>query len=85
MTESQHDGRGFRPGQGRPVGLLVSWLLRRNECATAAEHVKMKVSPRSDRVAAREMFCQMDGGAGFAAAYEREQRDGEVDEPHTIP
>ena len=71
-------------GQGRPIGLLVSWLMRAHE-DTSQGHVKMKPSPLGDRVAAREAFYAMEGGRVFADAYEREQHEGEQEEPAKIP
>ncbi|CAE7262689.1 unnamed protein product [Symbiodinium microadriaticum] len=73
-----------RGGQGRPIGLLVSWLMRAHEEDTAKDHVKMKPSPLDDRVAAREAFYAMDGGRLFAESYEREQGEGEPEEPVKI-
>ncbi|CAE7193763.1 unnamed protein product, partial [Symbiodinium sp. CCMP2456] len=48
-------------GQGRPIGLLVSWLMRAHEEESAHGHVKMKPSPLCDRRAAREAFYRMEG------------------------
>ena len=72
-------------GQGRPIGLLVSWLMRAHEEETSGDHVKMKPSPLHDRIAAREAFYHMEGGRAFAEAFEREVGDDETEEPIKIP
>ena len=82
ITESDS---AARQGQGRPVGLLVSWLLRADEVATAREHVAMAVSPYEQRLAARSHFYSLPGGREFGDHRERPRRAGEEEEPTSIP
>ena len=75
----------FRTGQGRPIGLLVSWLLRAPEAETRTAHRDMRVSPLADRVHARNAFYAMAGGQQFASQFERALADQEPEEPNRIP
>ena len=76
-----------RSGQGRPLGLLVSWLLRAHEAEGAQEHITMKASPLGDRQEARRHLYGMRGGRAFANKYERCRRmdEAEPDEPLRVP
>ena len=82
VLASEFAGRG---GQGRPIGSLVSWLQRAGEARSAEEHVKMKVSPFTHRVSARDFFYGLNGGRDFARMHERKRREGEPEEPTSIP
>lgn len=72
-----------KPGQGRCVGLLISWLKHSHHYKDKAEHVKYCISTHSDRVAARREFMSLPQSEEFSA-YERALRDGEDAEPAEI-
>ena len=76
-----------REGQGRPVGLLIAWLQRGHEKATAAEHVAMRSNSftRQERQAARQYLYSLPGGHAWADEREREQRGREAVEPEWVP
>ena len=44
-------------GQGRPLGLIMAWLLQ-HKCCPATEHKQIKVPDLSDGVAARRHFIE---------------------------
>jgi hypothetical protein len=76
---------GRRPAQGRPLGLLVAWLLRHSKHATKSSHqdIKPLLSSRNgyaERCRARE-WLKAQGGFQEAFALERPSRDGESSEP----
>ena len=71
-------------GQGRPVGALVAWIQEARNHATKEAHVAAKTADFDTREAARLSFYTLQGGIEFAEEYEREQRDGEGDEPRAI-
>ena len=72
-----------RPGQGRPLGLLVSWLQKARSAASASEHKKMPVCSLEDRRLARAFLYGVQGGRPFANEYEHgKAADGE---PERIP
>ena len=73
-----------RKGQGRPIGLLVDWLLKANDFSDAAEHKRMGVGSFQDRKDAREVCMDFEGSEEFAQK-ERDVSEGEEEEPERIP
>ena len=76
------DGMPRRPGQGRPVGALLSWL------ADAASHDDAWghrfLAPRfsvEDRLAARTALKVSGAAARLLMSHERARRPGEESEP----
>eukprot|EP00438_Fugacium_kawagutii_P030563 Skav222978 [mRNA] locus=scaffold2762:26211:28049:+ [translate_table: standard] len=70
-----------RSGQGRPVGLLMSWLDQAHKFKSAKEHSSGCKPSHEERVAARRRFNRMKGGLEFSKKYERKQFEGEDEEP----
>ena len=76
-------------GQGRPCGLLMSWLSvsRAENNATRDEHIH-EVDPTvaSDRRQGRDVLYTLEGGKAFANNCERALRTdiGETEEPDVI-
>lgn len=73
-----------RLGQGRPVGLLVDWLLKCDKFDSADSHKKMKVGKLADRREARNLVKQFPEH-DVLFGVERDQRQGEEEEPTSIP
>ena len=71
-------------GQGRPLGLLMSWLQAQTEHPTQQEHIHLFSAARGARLEGRATLLLQPGGAGFAAATERPMEEGEEDEPARI-
>ena len=46
-----------RPGQGRPVGLLMHWLLTARDYPTAKAHIDAMPGNYQERLAAQRHFC----------------------------
>ena len=74
-----------RRGQGRPIGLLMSWLMCAAEVETAAEHVSMRPSSLQQRTDGRVRLYRMTHGRAWADSYERTRRVEEPEEPASIP
>ena len=76
-----------REGQGRPIGLLMSWLRRANTVASADEHVAMRAASFSqhERMEARAYFYSLPNGQAWAEEHERRRRSRETDEPRSVP
>ncbi len=72
-----------RPGQGRCVGSLISWLQLSHHYANKEEHVKFCLSTHQERLEARREFMSLPQSEEFSA-YERALRDGEDAEPADI-
>ena len=73
-----------RPGQGRPIGLLVDWLCKHTQEDSADDHKRIDVGDFAERAAARELFAEFDG-SDFFFNLERDVEAGEGDEPERIP
>jgi hypothetical protein len=77
---------GARMGQGRPVGLLVAWLMDGPDHQDKASHNHRSVQSltHDQRIAARSHFTQLPLSHQLLS-YERHQRPNEDDEPVDIP
>lgn len=79
-----------RPGQGRPLGLLIAWLRAGATCATKEEHQRAKVrlgsrAGHAERVAARQWLKEQ-GAFRELFLHERQKGDEEVaSEPEHLP
>lgn len=77
-----------RIGQGRPVGLLGAWLMAGQQdqnLTTHEAHVRMRPLPDLDsRRSARLLVAGRPDGLELLA-FERPQRDGEPEEPESVP
>lgn len=73
-----------RQGQGRPIGLLLDWLLKADQYDDAQSHKKMGVGTFDDRVAARARVHEHEGHESFLQV-ERPQNEDEDEEPRRIP
>ena len=69
-----------RPGQGRPIGLLVAWL----QDPDCHEQGRAATHSRADRKAAREFYNSLPNAKEFGC-HERQREQGECDEPDVIP
>ena len=74
---------GARAGQGRPIGLLVSWLMQQSDFGSQHEHGHLCHPNLDQRREAREAFQQLEGADEFSS-FERDKRRGEDDEPAQI-
>ena len=73
--------RANRAAQGRPLGLLFSWL----QCEDHGDPRDRDALPTlAERQAGRAAFADLDESDRFLAL-ERPQRDGEEDEPEDLP
>ena len=78
--KTQTSRAGRRPGQGRPLGLLVAWL-RRWTCDCRDFHkLSLPLISHDDRVQAREWLEGLPGSAALLAC-ERPRRADEASEP----
>ena len=77
------DANAQRPGQGRPIGLLISWMKSSSRFDSQKEHVKASVSSREDRIAARLWFRNLPHASEFEK-FERALRPLEASEPDRI-
>lgn len=88
-TTEPFKGRGSRPSQGRPMGLLSAWLNRATEFDTHKEHINPANFPDFDaRVVARIEVGNCDLYAddfAMLCACERPLRSDELDEPENPP
>ena len=73
-------GNSRRPGQGRPIGLLVAWLRDPDSHGEG----RFLVHNHADRKAAREYYNKLPGAEQFGNN-ERKQDAGEEEEPKQIP
>ena len=78
-----------RKGQGRPVGLLVSWLAQAHKphITTAEDHKNPFLVvgiPRAERSSARSHTKTLEGGPQLLAN-EYAQIEGEDSEPEAVP
>ncbi len=81
-----------REGQGRPLGFLAAWLMYpalHQSCRTKEHHhhvkaILSKAAARKQRMEARERLRRCPGTACLFES-ERAQREGEPDEPCTLP
>ena len=88
-TSNASMSRG-RAGQGRPIGLLASWCLLSAELNLAtkdAHRCPLMLHTAHDRGARIRGRVAAQACAGYAAlaACERARRDGEDEEPETVP
>ena len=73
---------GNKPGQGRPIGYLVSWLLQGSDFHAAWDHVHGSVvASRRQRIDARALFMEQPGSEA-CAKHERPKTADEPDEPN---
>ena len=75
-----------RPGQGRPLGLLMRWLMAAPDFSDKEAHAEQAVTSsftQADRAAAREQFKRIPGADEFLG-YERPAEAGEPEEPPII-
>ena len=82
LTRHIHDNM-MDPNAGRPLGLLVAWLLCANNFNDLEEHecpFLIKCLLRSERIKAREWLKTLPNGLKLLS-FERKQRDGEPEEP----
>ena len=71
-----------RAGQGRPIGLLVAWLL--DPASHDGDGAKRFVHPFEARLAARRHFNALDGSTEFAQCERRRHETETDDEPRKI-
>ena len=86
LTRTCH-GNGDNEEAGRPVGLMIAWLLDAFSDVDGETHRsvwKLLTYNLSDRRAAREIVTGLGGGADLLAK-EREPREGEPEEPLHAP
>lgn len=74
---------GSKAGQGRPIGLLVSWLMQGSQFPSQAEHSHSCKPSLDQRVEARNVFMGLDEAESFLA-FERAKGSNEDDEPVRI-
>ena len=72
-----------RPGQGRPIGLLIAWLKNSARYSSHSEHVKASVASLEERSEARVWFKSLPHAEQFEK-FERALRPVETLEPHRI-
>ena len=83
--KSRTANAGARPQQGRPLGFLMSWLTLGDEYDGKTAHVHLHRTPKfRERQRARETLMNLPG-ADLLAAFERERRDDEGEEPRRCP
>ena len=83
LTRSSEEGR--RPAQGRPLGLLTSWLHVGVGLASKEEHWAADHWPTlAQRQEHRELLATYAGGAELLNL-ERDRRAGEGEEPDLAP
>ena len=83
LTRTARAGRA--PAQGRPLGLLASWLAMGTAVESKEEHWDKTTWPSfEDRRAAREALAQQDDAWPFFG-FERAEREGEGAEPLLLP
>jgi len=70
-------------GQGRPIGLLTSWLESASKFATRNEHVKASSASLASRKESRNRFKGFKGARQFLT-FERAKAEGEESEPDDI-
>lgn len=75
---------GRHPGQGRPLGALVAWLQSADKYPSRKEHIEAPPAPLEDRREGREFFKYIDDEEELVCL-ERDKRDGEPDEPDSVP
>ena len=73
-----------RSGQGRPIGLLISWLKSGGNYDSQKKHVAASVASYPHRAAARNWFHSLTNASEFESK-ERKCEPGESQEPNTIP
>ena len=71
-------------GQGRPIGILGSWLKAATEFDTQQAHIKNFRHTHECRLQAREEFMCLPGAAEFSRMTERVRRRDEPEEPERI-
>ena len=71
-------------GQGRPIGLLLSWLKEGAACRDKSEHMSMPVPSHETRAVARTDFLKVAGAQDFSNMSERALRANEEEEPRFI-
>lgn len=72
-------------GQGRPIGLLLSWLKEGATCHDKSEHMNLPVASHETRATARTEFLKVVGAKDFSNMAERALRANEEEEPRFIP
>ena len=72
------------PGQGRPLGLLVAWLMAGSKYETAKQHKNaIGAITKEQKLAARQAFFRDFAGAEMGDL-ERKKDEGEASEPEVI-
>ena len=84
VRENEARNTAVQRGQGRPLGMLCSWLELQTEHTSQYDHVHSCTPTVSQRVAARAALLAMPGGAAFSEQAERKRREGEDSEPAKI-
>ena len=84
VRQNEASRTAMQRGQGRPIGLLCSWLELQMDHSSQQDHVHNCNPTATQRVAAREKFLQMPGALDFSQQAERPQREGEDIEPAKI-
>ena len=75
--------QGNRPGQGRCIGLLTSWLMQGGQYPSQSEHNRSCHPSFEEREIARNLFETLEGSSEFLEV-ERPKRENEGDEPSSI-
>ena len=73
-----------RPGQGRPLGFLMGWLMKASRCSDRFQHVKFCTPTLQERQEGRRRLLEVEGSEVLFQR-EREKLAGEPDEPPSIP
>ena len=72
----------FRPGQGRPAGMLAAWLIAGCNCETSQDHIRAGIEPLVKRREARQQVMALPGANHFLS----NEANGFADtEPNIIP
>jgi len=78
--------RQGREGQGRPIGLALAWLQEHHKYISGHDHVHTAEMPSFEaRRQARENGKEIPEVQWLMDNAERPQRDGEEEEPQTVP
>lgn len=73
-----------RRGSGRPVGLLVSWLLKADDYPSKWEHVHACHPTLLERQAARRYFQTLPNAESFLKREKKKARASDPDEPMAV-
>ena len=84
MRRRSVEPNASRPGQGRPIGLLICWLKSGGNYPSHKEHVAASAASYPHRLAARNWFHSLRNAAEFESK-ERPCEPAEGAEPRKIP